>query len=165
MNWDAIGAIGQVLGSVAVFITLVYLAIQTRHARSESQRALSQGRAEAFRDLNAQLSDERINRLHVKADAALGGQPNPFVSALMEKAGFTREEAALMFWIHLQYWNYRVQMIANVDELNPIDRAQFDIGMRRQLGEPGIFRLFYEIVSASHPDVDRYIDNLLAQPS
>jgi hypothetical protein len=26
--WDAVGAIGQVLGSVAVFITLIYLAIQ-----------------------------------------------------------------------------------------------------------------------------------------
>ena len=32
MNWDEVGAIGQVLGSVAVFITLVYLSIQTRHA-------------------------------------------------------------------------------------------------------------------------------------
>ena len=28
MNWDAIAAIGQVLGSLAVFITLGYLALQ-----------------------------------------------------------------------------------------------------------------------------------------
>jgi hypothetical protein len=49
MNWDAIGAIGQVLGSVAVFITLGYLAVQVRHQRQENRRALSQGRAEAAR--------------------------------------------------------------------------------------------------------------------
>ncbi len=36
MNWDAIGAISQMVGSVAVFITLGYLAGQVRHAREEN---------------------------------------------------------------------------------------------------------------------------------
>ena len=31
MNWDAIGAIGEVAGAVAVIATLVYLAIQIKH--------------------------------------------------------------------------------------------------------------------------------------
>jgi len=30
MNWEAIGAIGEVLGAVAVLVTLVYLAVQIR---------------------------------------------------------------------------------------------------------------------------------------
>jgi len=30
MNWDAIGAIGEIVGAVAVFITLVYLSLQIR---------------------------------------------------------------------------------------------------------------------------------------
>ena len=30
MNWDAIGAVGEILGALAVFVTLIYLAIQTR---------------------------------------------------------------------------------------------------------------------------------------
>ena len=34
MNWDAIGAIGQLLGALAVVITLGYLAVQVRVARS-----------------------------------------------------------------------------------------------------------------------------------
>ena len=41
MNWDAIGAIGQMLGSVAVFVTLAYLARQmslnTRQLRRAEQ--------------------------------------------------------------------------------------------------------------------------------
>jgi len=36
MNWDAIGAVGRMLGSVAVFITLGYLATQIRQVRSGS---------------------------------------------------------------------------------------------------------------------------------
>ena len=30
MNWTAIGAIGEVLGALAVFLTLIYLAMQIR---------------------------------------------------------------------------------------------------------------------------------------
>lgn len=30
MNWDAIGAVGEIIGALAVFITLVYLALQIR---------------------------------------------------------------------------------------------------------------------------------------
>lgn len=32
MNWDMLSAIGEILGSVAVFVTLVYLTIQTRQS-------------------------------------------------------------------------------------------------------------------------------------
>jgi len=37
MNWDAIGAIGQVLGAVLVGITLIYLALQLRQNTSALQ--------------------------------------------------------------------------------------------------------------------------------
>ena len=33
MNWDAIGAVAEVIGGVAVLATLVYLALQTRQVR------------------------------------------------------------------------------------------------------------------------------------
>ena len=32
MNWDAIGALGEVAGAVAVVLTLVYLAKQIHHS-------------------------------------------------------------------------------------------------------------------------------------
>ena len=35
MNWDAIGAVGEIIGASAVVLTLGYLAIQLRQARSE----------------------------------------------------------------------------------------------------------------------------------
>jgi hypothetical protein len=30
MNWDAIGATGEIVGALVVFLTLIYLAIQIR---------------------------------------------------------------------------------------------------------------------------------------
>ena len=34
MNWDALGAIAEMLGAVAVFFTLAYLALQVRQKPS-----------------------------------------------------------------------------------------------------------------------------------
>ena len=33
MNWDAIGAIAELIGAIAVVLTLVYLAVQVRHSK------------------------------------------------------------------------------------------------------------------------------------
>ena len=49
MNWDAIGAIGEIVGAAAVFISLVYLARQMRMSNKLA-------RAEAFRIPNTQLN-------------------------------------------------------------------------------------------------------------
>ena len=35
MNWDAIGAIAELLGAVGVIASLVYLAGQIRHSREQ----------------------------------------------------------------------------------------------------------------------------------
>ena len=44
MNWEAIGAIGEVAGAVAVFASLVYLALQirqnTRAIRGSAEREM-----------------------------------------------------------------------------------------------------------------------------
>jgi len=39
MNWDAIGAIGQMLGAAAVFISLGYLGVQLRGANLTAKHA------------------------------------------------------------------------------------------------------------------------------
>jgi hypothetical protein len=51
MNWDALGAIGEIIGASAVLITLVYLALQirenTRSIHSESRGRIS-AQSQAF---------------------------------------------------------------------------------------------------------------------
>jgi hypothetical protein len=164
MNWDAIAAVGQVLGSIAVFITLGYLAVQVGHARAESRRALSQARAEALRDLQIWSCDERINAVVTKAQAAFGAELGPMQAALVQE-GFTREEATLLNLHQVAQWSYRVSIIPSVDELPDMERRQFEWMISGNYGSPGVARVFYEtwIRPNAHPDAVRYVDNLLAQ--
>ena len=50
MNWEEIGAIGQLLGTIAVLVTLVYLSIQVRHAREQAMRSAERARCDAARE-------------------------------------------------------------------------------------------------------------------
>ncbi len=37
MNWEAISAVGEIVGATAVVVTLIYVAVQVRHATRETQ--------------------------------------------------------------------------------------------------------------------------------
>ena len=50
MNWDAIGAVGEVLGAIAVLLTLVYIALQLRQVKKELHIT-------GFREINRFFSD------------------------------------------------------------------------------------------------------------
>jgi hypothetical protein len=57
MNWEAIGAVGEVLGAIGVITTLVYLAVQIRQ-NTESQRTDSYARAlDRVTALQARMSE------------------------------------------------------------------------------------------------------------
>ena len=51
MSIQDLGAIGEFLSSIVVLITLIYLAIQTKHTRQATQANLQWTRANAYRDL------------------------------------------------------------------------------------------------------------------
>lgn len=50
MNWEALGAIGEIVGAIGVVLTLAYLAVQIRHnsnaVRSSMRQAISTTQAE-----------------------------------------------------------------------------------------------------------------------
>lgn len=48
MNWDAIGALGDLLGAVGVIITLLYLAVQVRQNTEQMRDAAKDARLTAF---------------------------------------------------------------------------------------------------------------------
>jgi hypothetical protein len=67
MNWDAIGAVGQVLGSAAVFVTLFYMTLQVRESRKSNRSvahatwAAGQGALLGQVSTNRDLSDLLLN--------------------------------------------------------------------------------------------------------
>jgi len=65
VNWDAIGAIGEVIGAFAVFISLLYLALQIRNSRRSDQIIASAGAASAVDEWMSQIvRDEDLYDLY-----------------------------------------------------------------------------------------------------
>lgn len=64
MNWDAIGAIGEIVGALAVVLTLAYLAIEVRRNRLMSE-------SNAVDALSAGLNQVNISLLNNPESAAL----------------------------------------------------------------------------------------------
>ena len=65
MNWEAIGAIGEVVGASAVFISLLYLALQIRNSRRSDQIVAAAGVASAVHDWIGQIvRDETLYDLY-----------------------------------------------------------------------------------------------------
>jgi len=52
MNWDAIGAVGELLGATAVLVTLIYLAVQIRQNTSAVATATYESTMTGFNDIN-----------------------------------------------------------------------------------------------------------------
>ena len=50
MNWEAIGAVGEIVGAIAVIATLAYLAIQVRQNTNSVQGAAELEASKQFTD-------------------------------------------------------------------------------------------------------------------
>ena len=164
MNWEEVGAIGQVLGSIAVFVTLIYLAIQVRHSRAETLRSIRQSRSDAVREMQFQTAQsEWLNRVLIKASRAYGEGESPFIDELVRR-GLPVEEARAVESHNMSWWMFNSQQIAHLDELSGSERAEFNNLLRHFHGMNVFSRYFDLNKHLLNPDAVRYVDNLLAQP-
>ncbi len=70
MNWDAIGAIGEILGAFGILDTLIYLSIQIRSNTKEVKSENVHRVTDSFNQLNILIaSDERLAELWHKGVA------------------------------------------------------------------------------------------------
>jgi hypothetical protein len=60
MNWEAVGAVGEILGSLTVIGTIFYLAIQVRHAADVAKASAQQASAQMSIDSMAVTLDSQI---------------------------------------------------------------------------------------------------------
>ena len=165
MNWEAIGAIAELLGSLAVFLTLIYLAVQVRHAREDVRRSVRQNRAEVSRErLIIRATDKRLNELMVKAQDAFGDdvRSHPFIAALIDKAQFSPSDAWAVFMELNAEWQYRVQVVSSIEELSDGERLEFDNTVRSMYGSRALTRAWYQTHGRNlNPEVVAYVDRLL----
>lgn len=67
MNWEAIGAVGEIIGALAVFMTLVYLAIQIRQNTKAVQSSALDSAFNRISGLRHSLSENpELAQLYLK---------------------------------------------------------------------------------------------------
>jgi hypothetical protein len=59
MNWDAIGAVGEILGATGVIITLVYLASQIRSQTQEARLLATRDLSRDYRDIMKEVAVDK----------------------------------------------------------------------------------------------------------
>jgi hypothetical protein len=70
MNWDAIGAVGEILGAFAVLATLLYVALQIRQTNEISRFNTTKEIMAKFDDLNGRIAgDSNLRNALMKTDA------------------------------------------------------------------------------------------------
>jgi len=74
MNWDAIGAIGESVGSIAVVITVAYLAVQIRQSSRHTKALLQQGQVGRVANELLQMANSENAETWIKGN---GGEATP----------------------------------------------------------------------------------------
>ena len=103
------GAVGEVVGAVAVVVTLAYLATQIRYARLAASDSSRQGRADGVREvLMTTLSNRDFRDAWAKADPEMDSNMAP----ICDELGLTTEEANLVWhgccaWTYVHWAQYR----------------------------------------------------------
>ena len=70
MNWEAIGAIGEVVGGLAVIVTLIYVARQIRQSTGAVLAANHEGMASAIRTMrHAVAQDPALAELVLRGES------------------------------------------------------------------------------------------------
>lgn len=59
MNWDALGAIGEIIGAVAVVVTLLYVARQIRQANAQTRAQARYSFIEAYGHMNSSITENK----------------------------------------------------------------------------------------------------------
>ena len=69
MDWDAIGAIGEILGALAVVATVGYLAVQIRQNTRSTTTSIYESAMNGYVELNRTMLEADINAICFKAIA------------------------------------------------------------------------------------------------
>ena len=103
MNWEAIGAIGEILGAITVVLTLLYLAVQVKYAREATIDANRLNRANGIQSmLLALCTNEDLRSSVIQAQGS-----SAYYDDLAKKLGISRQQAEILdqsaaywFWLH-----------------------------------------------------------------
>ena len=110
MNWDAIGAVGELLGALVVVVTLGYLAIQIRQNTAQQKREETVSIQRGQNEILSQLSDPIMMRSYAMT-ADEGRAANP------------EDRSRAIIWL-VQYLNH-FQIVYDLYQLGSLEEDRY----------------------------------------
>ena len=130
MNWDALGAISEAIGSIAVVVTLAYLATQIRYAKAAASDANRLTRASGVREMYHSMSQDpslalALSKVDPVADDYFRGFAEVF-GVTVEEAIQVDSQSHYYFWLH---WGQfaSTQNAEDVEEFRNLVRGYYTV--------------------------------------
>jgi len=121
MNWDAVLVISEIVGVIAVVISLLYLAVQVRFARLAAADTSRTARAIGIRELDlAMVSNSELRENWIKSSdlksiyEALGSEMNVSVDSALQV------DTLCQSWMRLHWGQYK--SITTSEDLKDLER-------------------------------------------
>ena len=103
MNWEAIGAMGEILGAIVVVFTIGYLAVQVKHAKAAMA---DQNRLERSRGVR-EMTLKMIGDPHLAKEQMRNWGLEKYYESLGQELGIPTEQAIAVEWSNAYYfWMY-----------------------------------------------------------
>ena len=125
MNWDAIGAMGEIIGAAAVVASLVYLAIQIQSQNRESRMSSMHDIAVGYRDSLAGMAEGDMADLYTKAIDGYESLTRPETLRLIAAASRIYrvwEEAYLLYeggYLEKRTWETMLRQFNGYNSVRP----------------------------------------------
>jgi hypothetical protein len=162
MNWDAVGAVAELLGVLAVFVTLAYLAIQVKYAKDQVQLSIQQVRNSSLRELYLALAQNSgIASAMSKAEQVM----TPEIESekqLFEAAEFSPEEIAIWQSYQRAWWVHWREVIDNRDELSKSQLEHVNLGIATIFTKSSA-RVYLNSMGSIKSSTIRYIESQLQE--
>jgi hypothetical protein len=161
MNIQDMGAIGEVIGAIAILITLAYLAAQIRYARIAVTDQSRQNRVSALREINGRLVENQ--ELRKTFDAVASPEWKAMLNDLANAWDVSFDQASLIYWSQNDYiWTHWAQFYSQKTkdderELENIVATWYAAPPMRTIIEHPTARLFYE------PEFINWIDSVVLE--
>ena len=149
MNWDAVAALAELIGAVAVIITVAYLAVQIRQNTKTAHSGVQQGMLHPLHSVWLALSqDPELARLLIKAN-------REYESLTPEEAlrfgSFVNDILAIWSSVRLQHQRSFVDA-----EL----WQSWDANFRKVFQAPGFQRVWESEKDTWHADFRRHVEGV-----
>ena len=160
MNWEAIGAIGEIMGALAVVLTLAYLATQVRYAKQAAADQNRLTRANGVREIGlAALTNDDVRR-SISKDMGADAYHEKVAHELgLDVDDVSRRDWANAYWFWLHWGQYTSTHSAN-------DRKEIEHLIEVFYTLPGVRRSWNESPVARpnlDPEYQQFVDDVIAR--